>query len=77
MEAIEEKLENEENLDEVLNKEEETPVQGATRCPSDVFFATIKENVCICKECNTQFIKRKEKVACPLCHSENVISGMK
>lgn len=78
MEPTDEINEVEENLDEVLEKEEaEAEASKKPGCSPEALFAVVKENLYVCKECKTPFIKRKEKLACPICHSENVISGAK
>jgi Zn finger protein HypA/HybF involved in hydrogenase expression len=73
MKTIEENLD--ENLEEALEKEEKASVEIAIRCSDEEFLNIVKGSLCSCNECKTRFIKRKEKLACPACHSKNVTVG--
>ena len=75
MKTTEENLEPEENLEKILEKEEKTPVKEIARCSDEEFLNIVKSSLCSCKECKTRFIKRKEKLACPTCHSKNITIG--
>lgn len=71
MKIIDETKEVEETLDEALEKEPLTVV-NTNRCPEEVFLGVIKNSLCSCNECKTQFIKRKEKLSCPVCYSKDI-----
>ena len=42
------------------------------RATAQEIIDAIKPNIRICNECHTGFIKRKEKLSCPICHSTDI-----
>lgn len=68
-----------ETQDELEKSVEETIEENGFSLKVDVpratdqeIFDVIKPNLRICNECHTRFIKRKEKLSCPICHSMDI-----
>jgi rubrerythrin len=63
----------EENVEEALEKEESFSLKvEVPRATDQEVLDVIKPSLRICNECGTGFIKRKEKLSCPLCHSTDI-----